>query len=399
MAGRRTFAFLKSESGSGLLLVLAALTAVAMANSPWAALYQAIDHTPIVVRIGAFEETLDLAEWVKQGLMTIFFLVVGLEIKLEVLRGELSSPRRLALPLLAAIGGMIVPAIVYLALNQGAGGTPQGWPVPVATDIAFALAALAVAAPRLPSSLRTFLLALAIADDLGAVALIGLLYSGHIDTHALAGAVFCLAGLALLGRWRQAPLFFYAAGFLLVWGFAIKSGVNPSVAGVACAFTVPLRGRRIDEPGLLRYFMESLQPYVGLFILPLFAFTAAGFAFSTLSGGRALSPISVGVAVGLLAGKPVGILGFAWLGAELRLARRPAGATWSELAGVALLCGAGFTMSLFIGALAFGPDNTAAQAQVRLGVITGSLASVLAGGAVLAWRQQRRRAAGGPGED
>jgi Na+:H+ antiporter, NhaA family len=394
MAGRLTLDFLKTETGSGLALAVAAAAAVLAANSPWSPAYFGFIHAPVSLRVGDFEETLSVLEWIKQGLMTIFFLVVGMEIKFEALRGELSSPRRLALPVLAAIGGMIVPAAVYLAFNRAPGGAPQGWPVPVATDIAFALAALAVAAPRLPASLRIFLLALAIADDLGAVALIAVVFTSQVNLAALAGAGSTLAVLAALGRWKRAPLLLYAVGFLIVWAFTLRSGINTSLAGVACAFTAPIGARRADQPSVLSVFMDGLHPYVAFGVLPLFAFAAAGFSFKGMGPGHLLTPMPLGIALALLIGKPVGIVIFSAAAIAIRVARRPSGSTWLELLGVAMLCGAGFTMSLYIGALAFGAADAAAQGDVRLGVIAGSLASAIAGGLLLAWRQAHRDRSG-----
>jgi Na+:H+ antiporter, NhaA family len=394
MARRLTVDFLKTESGAGAILAAAAVAAVVMANSHWAGAYFAFIDWPIPVRIGDFAQIRPVFGWVKDGLMAIFFLVVGMEIKFEVLRGELSSPRRLALTVLAALGGMIVPALIYLGLNLGRGGAPQGWPIATATDIAFALAALAIAAPRMPASLRVFLLTLAIADDLGAVGLIAILYTAKLQPVALTGAVLALAALAVVSRWKRTPFFFYGVGFLLVWAFTLQSGVNTSIAGIACALTVPIGARRADQESVLKYFMDSLHPYVAFAILPLFAFTAAGFSFKGLNAHALVAPMPLGIALALLIGKTVGVFGFCVLGVASRIGRRPSGATWPELLGVAILCGVGFTMSLFIGALAFPPGDPLSQSQVRLGVIAGSVGSVLVGGALMAWLQTRRVARG-----
>ena len=389
MAKRITLDFLKTESASGLILAGAAAAAVAVANSPGDGLYVRLLAAPVTVQIGGFAETLSFADWVKQGLMAVFFFVVGLEIKYEALKGELANPRRLALPILAALGGMVAPALVYLACNLGAGGAPQGWPTPIATDIAFAMAALAVAGPRLPPTLRVFLLTLAIVDDLGAVAVIAAVFTSGLRMIALAGALATLALMGLLSRWRAAPYLFYAAGFLLVWGFTLKSGVSTSVAGVAAAMTVPIGPRKPGRPGVLEDFMESLHPYVAFFILPLFAFCAAGVDFGRLGLGDLFGPVTLGVAAGLLIGKPLGVFGVTALLIGLKVSRRPTGAKWIDLFGISLLCGIGFTMSLFIGELAF-PAVGPSPAQVRLGVIAGSILSTLAGAGVLAWSQARR---------
>ncbi|MCI3131257.1 Na+/H+ antiporter NhaA [Phenylobacterium aquaticum] len=398
MSRRPTLEFLKTEAASGLILAFAAFAAIVIANSPLAHRYFDFVGHPITIQVGAFHETKSVLKWVKDGLMAVFFFVVGLEIKYEILRGELSNPRRLALPVLAAVGGMAVPALVYIALNLGAGGAPLGWPTPTATDIAFALAALAVAGPRLPPSLRIFLLTLAIADDLGAVALIAILFTAKVNVWALAAAGAGLALMALMGRWRNAPYLFYAVLFAVVWGFTLESGVNTSLAGVAAAMTIPLGARRHGEAGVLHDFMRSLHPYVAYLILPLFAFSAAGFSLRGLTLAQLFGPVPLGVALGLFVGKQVGVFGAAALAIGLKLARRPTGAKWAELYGVSLLCGVGFTMSLFIGGLAFPPADAAIQAGVRLGVVAGSVLSALVGMAVLA-ACQRARAEGPADED
>jgi NhaA family Na+:H+ antiporter len=391
MARPSTLAFLKTESGAGVLLALAALAAVALANSPWAGDYFRFIQAPLTVRVGAFDQTRSVIGWTRDGLMTVFFLVVGMEIKFEVLRGEFSSPRRLAMPMLAALGGMIGPALVYLAVNAGPAGAPRGWPIPTPTDAAFSLAALAVVGRRLPNSLRLFLLTLAVADDLGAIVLIGVLFSTPVHTTPLAGAVLTLGALIALSRWRSAPRMLYALGFILTWAFTLQSGISTSAAGLACALTVPIHARRADQTGALKTFMDGLHPYVAFWIAPLFAFVSAGFSFGDLGWARLLAPMPLGVALGLLVGKPLGVMAFCLAAVALKLGRRPMGATWREMAGVAMLCGAGFTMSFFVGALAFGPDDPLAQGQIRAAVITGSLLSTLAGCAVL-WRARAQRA-------
>jgi NhaA family Na+:H+ antiporter len=389
MAKRITLDFLRTESAAGAVLAAAALAGILMANSPGDGLYFRFLRAPFTVQIGGFVEIHSVLDWVKDGLMAVFFFVVGLEVKYEALKGELASPRRLALPIVAAAGGMIVPALFYLVINMGAGGAPQGWPTPVATDIAFAMAALAVAGPRLPSTLRVFLLTLAIADDLGAVGVIGVVFTNHVRGAALAGGLATLALMGLLTRWRAAPYLLYALGFVLVWGFTLKSGISTSVAGIAAAMTIPIEPRKPGRPGVLEDFMDSLHPYVAFLILPLFAFCAAGFDLGRLSLADVAAPVALGVAAALFIGKPLGVFGASLILITLKLARRPLGARWIELFGVSLLCGVGFTMSLYIGELAF-PLGEAMQGQVRAGVIAGSLLSTLAGAGVLAWAQAAR---------
>ena len=393
MARRLTLDILKSEAAAGAALAVAALLGLIAANSPFAPDYQAFVHAPFTLTIGRWSETLPVLEWIKEGLMALFFFVVGLEIKYEVVKGELSSPRRLALPAAAAVGGMVAPALVYLACNAGADGAPRGWPVPAATDIAFALAALALVGKRAPPALRTFLLALAVADDLGAVALIAVLFSSHLHLRALGEAGVTLGALALLSRWRRAPASLYLVLGALLWGLTLRSGVSPSVAAVAAAFTVPIRPRMPGERGVLARVQSALQPYVSWGVLPVFAFAATGFPFAALTLREAVGSAPIGIALGLLVGKPVGVLGAAALAARLGIARRPTGVRWTDLAGAAALCGIGFTMSLYISALAFGEGPQADVA--KLGVLVGSLASAALGLALL-MRQDRHRPASQP---
>jgi NhaA family Na+:H+ antiporter len=377
MSRKLTLDFLKTEAASGLILASSALVAILLANSPWRESYFAFVHSPFTLQAGGFEETKSVLKWTKDGLMAVFFFVVGLEIKYEILKGELSNPRKLAMPVFAAVGGMVAPALVFLAFNLGEGGHPNGWPIPTATDIAFALAALAIAAPRAPPALRVFLLTLAIADDLGAVMLIAILFTSDINLPALAGALTGLAFMVWIGRWKQVPPLLFAAAFLVVWAFTLKSGVNTSLAGVAAALTVPIKPRRDGGEGVLKHYMEALHPYVAYGILPFFAFVAAGFSFSAFPAEGILAPLPLGIAMGLLLGKPIGVFGAALLASALKLGQRPSGSTWLQLFGVSMLCGVGFTMSLFIGGLAF--HDTATASEVQLGVVAGSLLSVLAG--------------------
>jgi NhaA family Na+:H+ antiporter len=322
--------------------------------------------------------------------MSVFFLVVGLELKYEALKGELANPRRLAMPIIAAIGGMLVPALIYLAINAGHPMTPGAWATPTATDIAFALAVLAFASRRLPDSLRVFLLTLAVVDDMGAVGLIGVLFSHDLKPWPLAGLGLTLAALAGIGRWRTAPFMAYGAGFALVWIFSIQSGAATSLTAVLAALTVPVGPHKRAKDGMLQQMMQSLHPYVAYLVLPLFAFAAAGFSFKGLSPALLARPALLGIFAGLFLGKPIGVFGAAFLTSWLKLGRKPTGATWLEIYGVSLLSGVGFTMSLFIGSLAFATDDTAGQADVRIAV---SLASLLAGAlgmAVLSWAGSRR---------
>lgn len=389
MAKRITLEFLKTESTAGVLLAAAAMGAIVMANSPADGIYFRFLQAPFTIQIGGFAETLSVLDWVQQGLMAVFFFVVGLEIKYEALKGELASPRRLALPIVAALAAVAVPTLVYLAANAGPSGAAQGWPTPIATDIAFAMSALAVAGPRLPSTLRVFLLTMAIVEDLVAVGVIGVAFTSDLRIAALAAAAACLALMGLMTRWRGAPYLAYAVGFVLVWAFTLKSGVSTSVAGVAAAMTIPIEPRKPGRPGVLEDFMDSLHPYVAFGILPLFAFCAAGFDFGRLGLRDLASPVTLGVAAALAIGKPLGVFGATFLLVTFKAARKPLGARWIELLGVAMITGVGFTLSLFIGALAF-PLGESVQGQLRAGVILGSLIAGAAGMGVLGWSQSRR---------
>lgn len=365
--------FLTTDAGSGMLLALAALAALIAANSPLAGAYHAFTGQSLSAPwLGAHP----LADWVKEVPMAVFFFAVGLEIKHELRHGSLADRRTAMLPVAAAIGGMAAPALVYVAMNLGASGHPNGWPVPVATDIAFALAALAIAAPKAPPSLRLFLLTLAVVDDLGAVALIVILFSHSAAGGPLVAAIVALAAIALLGRWPRTPPWVYALALAVVIVLFMKAHVSTSLAGVAVAFLVP--------DNRLHRFQSALAPWSALLILPLFAFTAAGVP---LNGLLQTTPVSLGVAAGLVVGKPLGVLGAAALAVRLRLAARPADLTWRNMAGAALLCGVGFTMSLYLAALAF-PDSGLLN-QAKAGVLAGSLAAIVLGAVAL--RLQGRR--------
>ncbi len=392
MARKLTLDFLKTEAGSGMVLGLAALAALIVANSPLSSVYFGWLKSAHVLQIGPLLLEMSISEWIKEGLMAVFFLVVGLEIKYEIMRGELSDPRQLATPVLAAAGGMIAPALVYLAISGAAGGPHAGWPIPLATDIAFALAVFAVVARNLPSSLRVFLLTLAIVDDLGAIALIAALFSSGVTLAPLAGIAVMLAIGFFAARVRKVPAPFWVLGFAAVWYLTVQAGLSTSLTAVAFAAIVPIVDRRCDGQSPLREAMHDLHPYVAFLVLPLFAFAKAGVSFAGLSLDQMLAPLVLGIAFGLFAGKQIGVLGAAWLASALRIGRKPTGATWLELYGVSLLCGVGFTMSLFIGTLAFpGAIDSPEQVEVKLGVLLGSLLSAAAGGGVLAIASRRRK--------
>ena len=386
-----TVEFLRTEIASATALACATLAALVVANSPWADAYFGWLKSEHLVQIGPLQLTESVSGWIKEGLMAVFFLVVGLEIKYEILRGELRDPARLATPVFAALGGMIAPAAVYLAVVGVQGGPATGWPIPLATDIAFALGVFAVAGRGLPASLRVFLLTLAIVDDLGAIGLIAVLYSRGVDWAPLAGVAAVLV-VGWLGAARmRIPAVVWVLGFLLVWGLTIRSGLSTSLTAVAFAAIVPVRERREDARSPLKQAMHDLHPWVAWLILPLFAFAKAGVSFAGLSPAQLAAPLVVGIALGLWLGKQAGVFGAAWLASRLGLGRRPTGAAWLEMYGVSLLCGVGFTMSLFIGALAFpGAIDSLEQVEVRLGVLAGSLLSAATGSVVLAVAARRR---------
>jgi Na+:H+ antiporter, NhaA family len=396
----RLLRFLQFEASGGIALAAAALVAVVLANSPLAGAYHGWLETRHTLQIGLFEHTTSLAKWVKDGLMALFFFHVGLEIKREVVRGELSDPRRLALPVLAALGGMLVPAGVYLAIWGAAGADPMlmsGWAIPVATDIAFAVAAVSLVARRVPLGLKVFLLTLAVVDDLGAVVLVALLYTEAVNHAALAGALAVVLGLIGLNRLGVARPVVYVAGTVICWALMLKSGFHPTLAGVLCALTVPLAAPDSASAGALDDLHDDFDPWVKFAIMPLFALTHAGFSFSGIGPQTLASPLTAGIALGLCLGKPVGVVAASWLAWKAGLARLPRGAGWAQIWGVGALCGIGFTMSLFLGGLAFdrlGPDYAT---DVRVGVFAGSLLAALIGLSVLALSAPPARSASGSG--
>ena len=389
MARKLTLDFLKTEAASGAVLGLAAVAALVVANSPLSDAYFHWLKSEHLFQAGPLMLEMTVSEWIKEGLMAVFFLVVGLEIKYEIRCGELSDPRKLVTPVVAAAGGMLAPALVYMLVAGGLGGPHQGWPIPLATDIAFALAVFALVGKGLPSSLRVFLLTLAIVDDLGAIALIAALFSTGVDWLLVAGGGALLLIGSVMSR-RRIPAPFWVLGFALVWWLSVKAGLSTSLAAVAFATIVPVSARPGDGQIPLKEAMHDLHPYVAYLVLPLFAFAKACVSFAGLSVDQMLAPLVLGVAAGLFVGKQIGVFGAAWLVSALKLGARPSQASWLQLYGVSLLCGVGFTMSLFIGALAFpGAVDSPEQVEVKLGVILGSVLSGVVGACVLAFSQRR----------
>jgi Na+:H+ antiporter, NhaA family len=379
--------FFRLEAAGGVLLVMAAMVALLWANSPWHALYRDLLSVPVGVRVGALALDKPLLLWINDALMAIFFLLVGLEIKREVLQGELSSARQAALPCIAALGGVLGPALVYAAINWDDPVTLHGWAIPAATDIAFSLGVLALLGERAPSSLKIFLLALAIIDDLGAIVIIALFYTADLSVLSLGLAAVCIAALITLNLAGVRKIAPYVLVGIVLWVCVLKSGVHATLAGVAIGFAIPLRGASGDGDSPLRELEHMLHPWVTYGILPVFAFANAGVSLAGLSPSTILHPVTLGIALGLLVGKQVGVLASTWVAVRLGFGSVPSGATWLHLYGVALLTGIGFTMSLFIGTLAF--QEPGYHAAVRIGVLSGSLICALAGYLVL------RAAAGG----
>ena len=375
--------FLQNSASGGLVLMGAAALALIVANSPLAHTYFETLHT--------YVGGLSLLHWINDGLMAIFFLMVGLEIKREVMDGQLSTWPRRVLPSFAALGGMIVPAIVYLAFNMGDVGHPRGWAIPAATDIAFALGVLALLGSRVPMSLRIFLTALAIIDDLGAVIIIALFYTSSINAFALGGAVVVLIALVVLNRMRVSALWPYLVLGAVLWFLVLQSGIHATLAGVALALCVPLRrkaARPDDAHSPLHRLEHGIAPWVTFLIVPVFGFANAGVSFAGMSIAQLADPVPLGVAAGLLIGKQVGVFTFAATVIRLGWADLPMHASWRQLYGVAILCGIGFTMSLFIGLLAF-PDSVLLQDEVKLGVLLGSLLSAASGAMLLGFPAQK----------
>jgi NhaA family Na+:H+ antiporter len=375
--------FLRLESASGLLLIITTVLAMVVVNTPAKPLYDMFLDTPIEVRVGQLELAKPLLLWINDGLMAIFFFLIGLEIKREVLEGELSEPSRIILPAVCAIGGIAVPALVYVVINWGDPIALSGWAIPAATDIAFALGILALLGPRVPTSLKLFLLTLAIIDDLGAIVIIAIFYSGDLSWISFLVAAGAMIVLLLLNRRGVMEIAPYILVGIVFWIAVLKSGVHATLAGVLLAFFIPLRSQNESVESPLHQLEHDLHPTVAYGILPLFAFANTGISFQGLSLTSLLNPVPLGIAIGLYFGKQIGIFGFAWVAIKLRLAQLPDGANWLGFYGVAILCGVGFTMSLFISSLAFEQIGTALAIDDRLGILAGSLLAGVTGYTIL----------------
>ena len=382
--------FAAHESAGGIALGLAALAALLVSNSPLAGWYEAFLHTPGELVVG---KTLVLEKsllvWVNDLWMALFFFLVGVEIKRELVEGELADRRRAMLPLAAAFGGMVVPALIYSAINRHDAQALAGWAIPAATDIAFAIAIVTLLGPRVPASLKVFLTAVAIIDDLGAIVVIALFYTDKLSFTALAGAGAGLALLIALNRLRVTRVDVYAAVGLLIWVFVLKSGVHATLAGVLTAMAIPARDASGNSP--LQNVEHGLHPWVAFLILPVFGFCNAGVNLAGATPAALLDPVTLGITLGLVLGKAVGVFSAAWLMLRSGVASAPAGASTLQLFGVSVLCGIGFTMSLFIGGLAFDGLGAAFDTKLKLGVLAGSLIAGAAGAAILVAAGRFRR--------
>lgn len=371
--------FLKLESAAGIVLIAAALFAFILANSPLSHYYNLLLDTPVEIRIGPLQIAKPLLLWINDGLMAVFFLIVGLELKREMIQGELSSGPAIALPACAALGGMIVPALLYVGLNRGDAVAMDGWAIPTATDIAFALGVLTLLGSRVPLALKTFLVSLAIFDDLGAIIIIAVFYSADIHAVSLAIASACIVALALLNRAHVCAKTPYIVIGVVMWVAVLKSGVHATLAGVVLAMFIPLTPARAGAVSPLRSLEQGLHGIVAYGVLPLFAFANAGIDFGKINGDYILHPVTFGIVLGLFVGKQLGVFTFAWLAVKSGMARLPGGVSWSVLYGVSLLCGIGFTMSMFIGSLAFESTGDNILFDERLGIIFASIISALCG--------------------
>jgi NhaA family Na+:H+ antiporter len=386
--------FLRHDSAGGVLLVFMTMVAMVLANSPFVGFYEDFLATPVQARIGDLDIAKPLLLWINDGLMAIFFFMIGLEIKREVLTGSLSSPSQVVLPGIAAIAGIAAPALVYLWFNGQDAVAIEGWAIPSATDIAFALGVFTLFGSRVPLSLKLFLLSVAIFDDIGAIMIIALFYSSDLSTLSLIVAGSGLLTLFAFNRLSVRSQAAYIIVGMVVWVAVLKSGVHATLAGFAIAWFIPLKLKNNNGQAMLPHLEHSLHPWVAFAILPLFAFANAGISLTGVSLDALLNPVPLGIAAGLFVGKQVGIFGACWLAIKLGLAKLPEGATWMQFYAVTILCGIGFTMSLFIGSLAFEAQGADYMIDVKLGVLVGSLLSAVAGSILISWSQTSKNPKG-----
>lgn len=362
--------FFKMESAGGIILVIAAAIAMFVANSPLNDMYQGVLHSYVL--------GMSVSHWINDGLMAVFFLLIGLEVKRELLEGALKSKETAIFPAIAAVGGMLAPALIYVLFNSGNSEALQGWAIPAATDIAFALGIMALLGNRVPVSLKVFLLALAIIDDLGVVVIIALFYSSDLSTLALTIGFIATGVLFMLNNKNVTKLSVYLIVGAILWFAVLKSGVHATLAGVVIGFAIPLKGNK-GEHSPLKHLEHALHPYVAFAILPIFAFANAGISLEGISISSLTSMLPLGIAMGLLIGKPLGIFAFSWGAVKLGIAKLPEGVNFTNIFAVSVLCGIGFTMSIFISSLAFGPTNAEFDTFARLGILMGSTTAAILG--------------------
>ncbi len=370
--------FLKLESAGGILLLFSAAVAMLLANSPLSSQYNDFLNLPVSLQIGGFSINKTLIHWINDGFMAVFFVLVGMEVKKELFEGALSSYQQAIFPAIAAVGGMIVPALVYWFIAKQDPSLANGWAIPMATDIAFALGIMALLSKQVPLPLKIFLLALAIIDDLGAIVVIALFFSHELSVQALIFSGVSILTLFLLNRFRVSALCAYMVVGTILWASVLKSGVHATLAGVIIGFCIPLKGKKGERP--LHDFEHILAPWSSFVILPLFAFANAGVSFDGIDVSMISSPLLLAIACGLIIGKPVGVFGFSYISVKLGLAKLPDGINFKQIFAVAILCGIGFTMSMFLASLAFDADaGESVNTLSRLGILLGSTVSATLG--------------------
>ena len=375
--------FFKLESAGGIILMLAAVVALVFANTPLKSYYALLLDTPLEIRIGTFEIAKPLLLWINDGLMAVFFFLVGLELKRELVEGELSDKRKIILPGVGAVGGMLVPALIYTYYNAGDPAALKGWAIPAATDIAFALGVLSLLGSRIPASIKIFLTSLAIFDDIGAILIIAFFYTAKISLASLVVVICCIPVLAWLNKRNPDSTGPYIVIGVIMWVAMLKSGVHATLTGVILAMFIPMKSKTTANYSPLKRMEQDLHSVVAFFVLPIFAFANAGISFTGIGVEQALHSVPLGIALGLFVGKQAGVFGLCWLAIKLKFTGLPSGMSWSSLYGTAALCGIGFTMSLFIGSLAFEETDVNLMFDERLGIIIGSFASGIVGYIIL----------------
>jgi len=377
------FNFLRLESAAGIVLIFAAALAIILANSPLQSYYTLLIDTPVEIKIGALEIAKPLLLWVNDGLMAVFFFMIGLELKREFIEGELSNRKNIILPGFGALGGMLAPALIYIYFNYNNDTALKGWAIPTATDIAFALGVLSLLGSRVPTSLKIFLTSLAIFDDIGAIIIIAIFYTAKISLTSLIVVACCLPILFWVNKRNPASTSIYIMIGVVMWVAMLKSGVHATLVGIILAMFIPMRSKTDANYSPLKRMERDLHSLVAFFVLPVFAFANAGVNLTGVGTEQLFHSVPLGIALGLLIGKQVGVFGFCWLAIKLKFTRLPGDMSWMSLYGIAALCGIGFTMSLFVGSLAFEETSVNLLFDERLGIILGSLISGVIGYIVL----------------